>query len=147
MKKIKTNVLRWFKYRAIRLYLKTPKLEKKFSVAHLNAEQQAGIKIVKRLAVHPDSEILMAPISEKYYIQNGEIFIVIEMNQISIINSVYHYDIYNNHKVTDHIINFMRRIIERRRSEMEAAMRSKIQRSLSHILEDIDTRLNKKGED
>jgi hypothetical protein len=114
--------------------------------SELNDEQRAGVKIVKMLAVQKDSEILMAPISNRYFIKNEEIFIVLDINRISIINSVYHYDIYINQNTNDHLVDFMRRIIEKRRTLMEKEMRSKIEKSLDHIVIHLTEKFNKKGE-
>ena len=140
------TLLRWLKYRFARAYAKLPKSSKSFDPSQLNDEQRASVKIVKILAVQPDSEILMAPITDRYFIKNEEIFIVIDVNRITIINSVYHYDIYVNSITTDYLVRFIRRIIERRRNLMEKEMRSKIERSLDHIVADLTQKFNKKGE-
>lgn len=113
----------------------------------LNEEQKKGVNIFKTLAVQPDSEILMAPLSGKYYIRNEEIFIVLDLNRLSVINSVYHYDIYYNEAETRYLANYIRRIIERRREKLEKKMRSKIDKSLSHLESDVKNKFNKKGED
>lgn len=113
----------------------------------LNEEQKKGVNIFKTLAVQPDSEILMAPLSGKYYIRNEEIFIVLDLNRLSVINSVYHYDIYYNEAETRYLANYIRRIIERRRDKLEKKMRSKIDKSLSHLESDVKNKFNKKGED
>lgn len=112
----------------------------------LNEEQKNGIRIAKILAVQPSSEILMAPISDRYFIKNQEIFIVIDLNRITIINSVYHYDIYISDRTTEQLILFIRRIIEKRRNLMEKEMLSKIEKSLDHIVINLTEKFNKKGE-
>ena len=123
-----------YKYIRIRLKLTSSKIE-------LNSEQKAGIKIVKMLAYKPESEIMIAPISNKYYIKSGEIFIVIDVHQMTIINSIYHYDIINSDIVTQQITRFLRKVIERRREKMEILMRAKIQHSLSQIITDLQVKI------
>jgi hypothetical protein len=139
----KIKVFRWFKSKLIRWYLNsnTNKLN-----SSLNEEQQSCIKIVKLLASQSESEILMAPISEKFYIKNGEIFIIIAISKISIINSVYHYDISTNEKMDREIYRVMRRVLENRRNKLEIEMRSKVKKSLSGIATQLSTRFNNKGE-
>jgi hypothetical protein len=125
------------KYRFSKTYIKVSSFPTSFDSADLSAEQQSCVKIIKLLATDSDSEILMAPISEKYYIRKDEIFIVIDRNIVSVINSVYHYDFSFSDKLHGHLTSFLRRVIENRRVKMEATMRSKIQRSLTHIYDDL----------
>lgn len=106
----------------------------------LNDEQISAIKIIKILAGLPDTKILIAPISKKYYLKHGEIFIVINLNQITIINSIYHYDIYNSEQVSEYLTNYLKKIIEKKRLHMEEEMRAKIKNSLSHIIDDLTER-------
>ena len=139
----KIKVFRWFKSKLIRWYLNSNNNKLNSS---LNEEQQSCIKIVKLLASQSESEILMAPISEKFYIKNGEIFIIIAISKISIINSVYHYDISTNEKMDREIYRVMRRVLENRRNKLEIEMRSKVKKSLSGIASHLSTRFNNKGE-
>jgi hypothetical protein len=140
------KIIRSLKYKIKKFYLLRIKVSHKLNLSILNDEQKKGIEIFKTLAIQPDSEILMAPISSKYYIHNGEIFIVLEHARLSIINSVYHYDIHYHESETRYLAAYIRRIIERRRERLETKMRAKIDRSLAHLTEDIRTRFNKKGE-
>lgn len=139
----KIKVFRWFKSKLIRWYLNSNNNKLNSS---LNEEQQSCIKIIKLLASQSESEILMAPISEKFYIKNGEIFIIIAISKISIINSVYHYDISTNEKMDREIYRVMRRVLENRRNKLEIEMRSKVKKSLFGIAEHLSTKFNKKGE-
>jgi hypothetical protein len=124
---------RKLKYFSAKTYLKVASFSKLIDDADLTVEQRTGLKIIKMLASRAESEILIAPISEKYYVKNRDIFIVIDRNHVSIINSVYHYDLRFSDRVHGHLTSFLRRVIENRRSKMEATMRAKVQRSLAHI--------------
>ena len=76
---MKNRILRWFKYKTTRFYLgylRMTGITKMLESSELNDEQRIGVKIVKMLAVQKDSEILMAPISNRYFIKNEEILIV-----------------------------------------------------------------------
>jgi hypothetical protein len=141
------KLFRSIKYKIKKFYLLKLNSSDRLKVEKLNDEQKKGLNIFKTLAVQPDSEILMAPISGKYYIRNEEIFIVLDINRLSVINSVYHYDIYYNETETRYLAGYIRRIIERRREKLEEKMRSKIDKSLSHLESDVKIKFNKKGED
>ena len=126
---MKKKFLVWLKYKLSRRYLRV----KSSLNDKLNDEQKNGIKIVKSLAVRHDSEILMAPLTDRYFIKNNEIFIILDLNTITIINSVYHYDIYITNKINLDLSKFIRRIIEKKRNKMEREIREKIEKSLGHI--------------
>jgi hypothetical protein len=124
---------RKLKYFSAKTYLRVTSFSKLIDTVDLTVEQRTGLKIIKMLASQADSEILIAPISEKYYVKNRDIFIVIDREQVSILNSVYHYDLRFSDKVHSHLTSFLKRVIENRRSKMETMMRAKVQRSLTHI--------------
>lgn len=108
-----------------------------------NREQLLATQIVKIISSNSNSKILIAPISNKYYIINNDIFIIVESNMISIINSVYHYDIYMTQAMTSSIIKFLNRIIERRIFKTEKEIKSKVEKSLEHILIDLPFKIKK----
>ncbi len=128
---------RKLKYFSAKTYLRMTSFSKLIDESDLTDEQRTGLKIIKMLASRSDSEILIAPISEKYYVKNGDIFIVIDRDQVSILNSVYHYDLRFSDKVHGHLTFFLKRVIENRRSKMESTMRAKVQRSLTHIYSEL----------
>lgn len=132
-----TYFRRKFKYFSAKTYLRVTSFAKLIDDSDLTVEQRTGLKIIKMLASRYDSEILMAPISEKYYVKNGDIFIVIDRDQVSILNSVYHYDLRFSDRVHGHLTIFLKRVIENRRSKMESTMRAKVQRSLTHIYSEL----------
>jgi len=137
-----SRVKTFFKYKSRRIYLKLSVNTLDIDISKLSEEQRAGIQIVKVLARNAESEILVAPISDRYYIRNGEFFIIVSYQQISIINSVYHYDIFNTESINRHIMRYLRRVMENRRSKMEQEVMNKIQKSLTTILIDIHMKLN-----
>jgi hypothetical protein len=143
---MKNKLFRWFKYRLTRLYLKIIGVKLSLDSTILNDEQKKGVRIVKMLATDKDSEILMAPISNRYFIKNDEIFVVLDLYRITVINSVYHYDIHVTENTSSELAAFMRRIIEKKRSLMEKEMRAKIEKSLDHIVVHLTEKFNKKGE-
>ena len=143
MKKVISSI----RYKIKKFYLLNFVPADRLALHKLNEEQKNGVSIFQTLVLHPDSEILMAPLSGKYYIKNEELFIVLDLNMISIINSVYHYDIYYEERETRYLAAYARRIIERRREKLEREMRSKINKSLTHLAKEVKIKFNKKGEE
>lgn len=140
-KRVIHYIFRWIQFRYLR---KRVKLASVFDGEHKkNPKQILAIKMVKLVASKVDSEILITPLSNKYYIRNGDIFIILECNMISIINTVYHYDIYINESIKSNLTSYLSRIVEHRRSKMEDEMRAKVQKSLQHILDSALFKFNK----
>lgn len=98
-----------------------------------NPDQEKGFGIIRNLASKRDSELMIAPLTNKFYIRNADIFVIVDNDTISIINGVYHYDIPIEHDLYTKIKSFLNKVIERRRAEMESVIRSKIDRSLDNI--------------
>ena len=125
-----------YKIRRIRVWI-SQKIKK---VGNTNPNetnsQEKAIKIVTRLIGHSSSELLMAPISQKYYIKNEEkdLYVILERSSISVINGKYHYDVHLSDFRYEHLIAFFRNRMERDRLKMENEIKAKIERSLDQIL-------------
>jgi len=96
-------------------------------------DQHKGFGIIRNLVSKRDSELMIAPLSNKFFIRNGDIFVIVEQDVVSIINGVYHYDIPVEHDLYIKIKSFLNKSIERRRSRMEDEVRLRIDRSLDNI--------------
>lgn len=145
LKSLKKWFLMKLKWRYLRNY---SKMQKKMEFAggqgKFSPEQIKGFGIVKNLAMRQEAEILIAPLSNKIYIKDGDLNIIVERGQMSIINGVYHYDISMNDNISDQVFRYLYRIIDRRRIKMEVEMRAKIERSLDYIY--YETKHRKKPE-
>lgn len=132
--------------RLSRIYLKLTSFSSSRTIDEttLSDEQQYGLKIIKLLASDSDSDIFMAPISEKYFIKSGETLVIFCGGQVSILNTIYHYDITYGDRAYIHILSYIRRIMERRRNKVENEARAKIKKSLSHVYSDLQTRMGPK---
>lgn len=93
------------------------------------------IAICKALINQPDSVLLMSPLSGKRFIKSddNQLFIIIEIGTITIVNHQYSYNIKVWGKVLDRIINMFDIEVEKRRTEMEMEIRSNVKHSLSNI--------------
>jgi hypothetical protein len=79
----------------------------------------------------------MAPLSETYYIESDDIFIILNGDGLKLINGVYQYRIDLPETACRELSNKFRRALENRRKKMEKKMILKTQRSLKNILENL----------
>ena len=131
------NFQRWLIRRLSKAYAKMDLFSQKVDESKLPKSQQVGLKIIKHLSSKADSEIIMDPITDKYYIKNNDIFIIIDNRSVLIINSKYSYDLNYDDRVYCHIVSHIRRVIGNRRSYMESVVRAKIQHSLETIYSEL----------
>ena len=92
--------------------------------------------IQKRLLQNKETELLLAPISSKRYLKNGEfgITVVIHNRHAEIINHVYSYSIHLDDKSWAKVIREFNEELESRREEFEVEITANIKKSLRNIL-------------
>jgi|LakMenEpi03Aug12_release.lakeMendotaPanAssembly.Ray.scaffolds.fasta_scaffold80092_5 hypothetical protein len=103
----------------------------------LDENQILGVGIFEKALVKPGVELLMAPLSETYYIESDDIFIILNGDGLKLINGVYQYRIDLPETACRELSNKFRRALENRRKKMEKKMILKTQRSLKNILENL----------
>lgn len=132
---MKKNLLNSFRLKFFRflLYIKKEMKTKET----ISEEEIRAVSIIKNLSLKGESELLFAPISQKIYIKNKDIFIVFENGRVNIINGVYYYDINLSITNTSELKGFLNRIIENRRNKMEMNIKSKVLKSLDTIIEQV----------
>ena len=97
--------------------------------------------ICRKLIHDKNSELLIAPISEKMYIKNQElgIFITKEGNEVTITNHTYSYFIKLNPHQSDKLNTFFLREMEIRAKDMEKELEGQIKHSLDRIFTTINS--------
>lgn len=107
--------------------------------------ERDAIVIFNHLVKHHNSELLIHPSREKYYIKSQKtgIFITISTYhpEISIINHVYGYNVKIGNRVVKNMVNTFITEFENRRLKMENEYKDNIQHSLNHIAKTIKERL------
>jgi hypothetical protein len=95
--------------------------------------------ICRALISKENSKLLMSPISRKRYIksEDGQIFIIIEASQITIVNHHYSYNINVWGTALEKIVNMFDFEVERRRDIMEKEIRSNVKHSLGAIYKNL----------
>lgn len=93
------------------------------------------ISICRKLIPKEETVLLMSPISGKRYIKydDGQIFIIIQHNQLTLVNHQYSYTIDIQGKPFERISKMFDNEIERRRQIMEDEIRSNVKHSLKTI--------------
>jgi hypothetical protein len=132
------NVVGYLPRVLFRFYLR---LKEKFDPPKTpSPEEIYCCEICKKLIIHPDSKLNIAPLSNKRYIKNDNknMFVVIENNTIILINHVYSYTVYfeynENYK---QLIRLFDDTVEKNRLEFENEIKSNIHHSLKKILDSL----------
>ena len=127
--KIKRLIQKW--YISI-VRLSTPPMEK-------SEYERDCIAICKKLISKEDTVLLLTPISNKRYIRNEElqIFVILEGHNVKVINHVYFYTVFLEHKPLENIVVAFDNEVEKRREAFEKEIMSNIKHSLQNILQNI----------
>jgi len=101
--------------------------------------EKACFKICLKLISNPDSEFMIAPMSEKRYIRNEkfQMFVTMDFGRIEITNHVFNYNIKLSQRDWQRIVYIFDTETEKRRTEMEQEVNSQIKNSLYTVLERI----------
>lgn len=93
------------------------------------------IAVCKALISKADSILLISPISGKRYIkaEDSQLFVIIQLDQITIVNHTYSYNIIVWGKTQQLLVNIFDIEVEKRRDAMETEIRSNVKHSLSNI--------------
>jgi hypothetical protein len=110
----------------------------KMSKPHSDYETES-VAICRKLISKPDTTLLISPISGKRYIKSddNQLFIIVELNQLTIVNHAYSYNIDIEGKAHERIARLFDAEVERRREIMEAEIRSNVKHSLSNIYKNL----------
>lgn len=110
----------------------------KLSTSHSEYETES-LAICKKLISKPDTTLLISPISGKRYIKSddNQLFIIIELQQLTIVNHSYSYNISIEGKAHERIARLFDAEVEKRREIMETEIRSNVKHSLSNIYKNL----------
>lgn len=104
----------------------------------LDDRQLWGFNLVKMAMRSPESDMMMAPISNTYYIKWKHIFIKISEFGVNIVNGKYAYDISLPTRNTDLLRNTFRKRLESKRQAMENSMLQRSTENLKDICSQIE---------
>lgn len=106
----------------------------------ISDEEKYAVEIAKNLIKLEDSVLYIAPISNKLFIRHDKknIYIVIDVRNLLIINHIYSYSVYiESDELYSSLIDFFNQTLEKKRDEFEKEIKKNIQHSLKNILENM----------
>lgn len=126
----------WIKYR---LYLrKLDRNDTEFDIYMSNVRKCSTI--CRKLIHSEDSELIIAPISDKKYIRNDRlgIFVTMDGGQVTVTNHTYSYFIKLSKSQWDKLITYFRKEMELRAMNIEKELETQINHSLDNIYSKIN---------
>jgi hypothetical protein len=105
-------------------------------------EEKYAVEIAKNLIKLEDSILYIAPISNKRFIRhdNKNIYVVIDLRNILIINHIYSYSVYiESDELYSTLIDYFNQTLEKKRDDFEKEIKKNIQHSLKNILDNMKT--------
>lgn len=104
----------------------------------LSPEQDKAFRIAKKLIIDSDSFLYADLSRERLIIVNGLRFIRITNGKIRIIDGPFKYDISFDVRRLDELKRIFARNLEHRHDRLEAEIGSRVERSLDHIINDLE---------
>lgn len=113
-------------------------LETVFEQDNVSSEtQNLAMKIFDKAIHISDTNLLIAPLSQTYYAESNDIFMVLQGRDLTIVNGKYQYNIILREKDAGRLAINFRRVVESRRKRMEKKMLINTNTSLQNILDNI----------
>ena len=109
-------------------------------IHQLSETQLLAVAVIKRAIIHPDAELLMAPLSGTKYIHFNDVFIVIEEHFAKIINGAYSYHVDLDDRTITNIVHKFNTKLESTRKTWEFDITTKTNRSLTTILGELSNK-------
>jgi hypothetical protein len=103
----------------------------------LSENQKRGIKIFEKATSIKDVEIAMHSSSDIIYIVVGDIYLILDGNDLEIINGKFQYYLHFNDKVRIQLKTRINKVLDGRVIEIQERIKTKNDRTLDSILEDI----------
>jgi hypothetical protein len=134
------RIVRFFRRLKLRFYLwsKKGKMFKTYE-EEVSSYEKTCFQICLQMIKHPSTKFMIAPMSNKRYIENKEmdIFITMDYGRIDLTNHVYHYSVKLTNRDWERITYIFDVETEKRRLNYEDTINSQIKNSLHNVLERI----------
>lgn len=131
---IKRNIrVQW-----LRLLKRTGSVSDKiFPAQSLSENQKRGIKIFEKAISLKDVEIATHSSSDVIYIVVDDIYLILDGNDLEIINGKFQYYLHFNDKVRTHLKSRIYSVLDQRVIQIQERIKTKNDRTLNSIFEDI----------
>jgi len=134
------RIVRFFRRLKLRFYLwgKKGKMFKTYE-EEVSSYEKTCFQICLQMIKHPSTKFMIAPMSNKRYIENKEmdIFITMDNGRVDLTNHVYHYSVKLTNRDWERITYIFDVETEKRRLNYEDTINSQIKNSLHNVLERI----------
>jgi hypothetical protein len=138
---MKDRIERFFKRIKLKMYIWSLKGGSALSNQEedISLYEKACFQICLKAIKNKNTKFMIAPMSQKRYLENKEMDIFITMNdgRIDLTNHVYHYDVKLSKRGWERITYVFDNEAEKRRLDYEDVVNSQIKNSLHNILERI----------
>jgi hypothetical protein len=102
--------------------------------------QQSAVHITRRMICHPKSELVYAPISHLYYVENEHYYIRLGDNAVTITNGKFSYYIWLPAKTTDDLRGLFYRILESRKNNIDKKYDLSTLQNLQEIAKNLEVK-------
>lgn len=105
-----------------------------------NSSELDAALLFKKMLVKTDSELLISPLSGRYFLKNDrkQILIILTEYELVVINHVFGYNIKISQKLQRSLYQAFVSEVEQRRTAMENAFRQNVKHSLQSIISHIN---------
>lgn len=139
---MKKSILRF--YKRFKVYLgKLGRSKGLKTEEYLQDHEKIAFRICVKLISHEDSELVIAPMSQKRFIVNNtlNLFCTLDWGRIELTNHTFHYDVKLSGRDFERVLFLFDKESEKRRSVTESIVQSQINDSLIKILNKINNRV------
>jgi hypothetical protein len=138
---MKKRILRFFSRLKLRIYIWSRKKDNNlFGYDDTPTPyEKTCFKICLKTIKHPNSNFMIAPVSDKRYIENKtmDLFITIDNGRVELTNHVYNYSVKLTNRDYARILYIFDNETEKRRLTYEDLVNSQIKNSLHNVLDRI----------
>ena len=105
-----------------------------------NSSELDAALLFRKMLVKADSELLISPLSGRYFLKNDrkQILIILTDYELAVINHVFGYNIKISQKLQRSLYQSFVNEVEQRRTAMESAFRQNVKHSLQSIIAHIN---------
>jgi len=140
------RIIRFFRKLKLRFYLlsKRGKMFKTYE-EEVSSYEKTCFQICLQMIKHPSTKFMIAPMSNKRYIENKEmdLFITMDYGRIDLTNHIYHYSVKLTGRDWERVTYIYDLETEKRRLKYEETINSQIKNSLHNVLDRISNSFNK----
>jgi hypothetical protein len=136
---MKRFILRFIKKTKVR-FSKIGRSSNFKSYEEIEPYEKTAFMICVKMISHQNSEFIIAPMSNKRFINNPEynLFIIIDFGRVEITNHVFHYDVKLSSRDFERVCSLYDNEAEKRRSMLESEVKKNIKNSLLKVYEKIN---------